>query len=84
MFYSNVLIFQKAETYLTSVKVDVQNITSGVYKIRDGNNGSGILVRGKSFSYSHNESTSCCNFEYFVLNAECKAIVSCYLLEVFM
>lgn len=66
---------KKAETYLGDVKVDVQDITSKVYKIRDGNNGSNILVRDKSYSYKHdNESKSCCNFEYFVLNAKCKSI----------
>lgn len=64
---------EKTKTYLSSVKVDVENITSKVHRIRDGNSGDGIFVRDKSYNYSTG-STACCNFEYFVLNAQCRDI----------
>lgn len=67
--------FEKARTYLSSVKVDTLNVTTNVYNIRDGNNGKNILVRDKSYTFSYdNESRSCCNHEYFVLNAKCQDV----------
>ncbi|XP_015769367.1 PREDICTED: ATP-binding cassette sub-family A member 3-like [Acropora digitifera] len=66
---------EKAKAYLSSVKVDTVNITSQVYNIRNGNNGSDILVRDKNYRISQdNDSTYCCNYEFFVLNAKCKSI----------
>ncbi len=74
-----ILFFQKANTYLGDVKVDVEDVTSYVYKIRAGNKDNGIFVRNKNYSRVDKESVSCCNFEYFVLNEKCKTMVS-YLL----
>ncbi|XP_067040088.1 phospholipid-transporting ATPase ABCA3-like [Acropora muricata] len=66
---------EKAKAYLSSVKVDTVNITSQVYNIRNGNNGSDILVRDKNYRISQDkDSTYCCNYEFFVLNAKCKSI----------
>ena len=59
------------------MKVDTVNITSQVYSIRNGNNGSDILVRDKNYRMSNdNDFTYCCNYEFFVLNAKCKSVVS--------
>ena len=70
------LFFQKAKTYLDGVKVNVDDITSNVYKIRDGNSNNGIFVRNKVYSTVDDDSESCCNYEYFVLNGKCKKMVS--------
>lgn len=68
--------FQKAKTYLDGVKVNVDDITSNVFKIRDGNRNNGVFVRNKNYSPVDDDSESCCNYEYFVLNAKCKQMVS--------
>ncbi|XP_020609398.1 ABC transporter A family member 6-like [Orbicella faveolata] len=64
--------FKKANTYLEGVKVNVDDITSNVYKIRDYNRNNGIFVRNKNYTTVDDSSVSCCNYEYFVLNAKCR------------
>ena len=78
LIYTNSVIFflQKAQTYLGDVKVDAEDVTSNVYKIRDGNSDNGIFVRNKNYSKVDKDNKSCCNFEYFVLNDKCKNLVS--------
>ena len=68
-------IWQNASNYLKSVKVDVLDITSKVYNIRDGNQGNNITVRNVFTQYD-NESKACCNYEFYVLNSNCKSLVS--------
>ena len=70
-------ISQNASNYLKSVKVDVLDITSKVYNIRDGNQGNNITVRNVFTQYD-NESKACCNYEFYVLNSNCKSLVSSY------
>lgn len=70
-------ISQNASNYLKSVKVDVLDITSKVYNIRDGNQGNNITV-GNVFTQYDNESEACCNYEFYVLNSKCKSLVSSY------
>ena len=70
-------ISQNASNYLKSVKVDVLDITSKVYNIRDGNQGNNITVRNEFTQYD-NESKACCNYEFYVLNSNCKSLVSSY------
>ena len=70
-------ISQSASNYLKSVKVDVLDITSKVYNIRDGNQGNNITV-GNVFNQYDNESKACCNYEFYVLNSKCKSLVSSY------
>lgn len=65
--------FEKTKTYLKDIKVDATDITSKVYYIRDGNKDYGVFVRNKSFAKVDKDQKSCCNFEYYVLNAKCKA-----------
>lgn len=75
---------QKTKTYLKDIKVDATDITSKVYYIRDGNKDYGVFVRNKSFAKVDKDKKSCCNFEYYVLNAKCKAKVSAdYLFVLF-
>lgn len=70
------LFLQNANTYLGGVKVNADDITSNVYKIRDYNSNNGIFVRNKNFTTVDVSNTSCCNYEYFVLNTKCKQMVS--------
>ena len=70
-------ISQNTGNYLKSVKVDVLDITSKVYNIRDGNQGNNITVRNMFTQYD-NESKACCNYEFYVLNSKCKSLVSSY------
>ncbi|XP_073229976.1 phospholipid-transporting ATPase ABCA3-like [Porites lutea] len=64
---------KNASNYLKSVKVDVLDITSKVYNIRDGNQGNNITVRN-TFTQYDNESKACCNYEFYVLNSKCKSL----------
>ena len=70
------LFLQNANTYLGGVKVNADDITSNVYKIRDYNSNNGIFVRNKNFTTVDVSNTSCCHYEYFVLNTKCKQMVS--------
>ena len=59
----------------------MDDITSNVDKIRDYNMNNGIFVRNKNFTTVDGSSVSCCNYEYFVLNAKCKQMVSFCLIR---
>ena len=66
-----------ASKHLKDVKVTLKDIKSDLQKIKTGNQGNNILVKGKKFQYKDDEKDVCCNYEFLVLNAKCKKAVSC-------
>ena len=66
-----------ASKHLKDVKVTLKDIESDLQKIKTGNQGNNILVKGEKFLYKDDEQDVCCNYEFLVLNAKCKKAVSC-------
>ncbi|CAH3155546.1 unnamed protein product, partial [Porites evermanni] len=65
-------LFDVASKHLKDVKVTLKNIKSDLQKIKTGNQGNNILVKGEKFQYKEDEKDVCCNYEFLVLNAKCK------------
>ncbi|KAK3744739.1 hypothetical protein QZH41_017131, partial [Actinostola sp. cb2023] len=65
-----------AKDYLKTVKVDVKDVTDDVKAILSGNSNDSITVRGTSYSYTapkDDKPTSCCDYEFLVLNPKCQS-----------
>ncbi|KAK3753339.1 hypothetical protein QZH41_015277 [Actinostola sp. cb2023] len=70
------VFFQAAKDYLKTVKVDVKDVTDDVRAILSGNSNDSITVRGTSYSYTapkDDKPTSCCDYEFLVLNPKCQS-----------
>jgi len=70
---------QIAQDHLKTVKVDVQNDLDKVEAIYKGNSNNSITVKGNTVNYespSADKTTTCCDYEFLVLNTKCKNDVS--------
>ncbi|KAJ7376779.1 hypothetical protein OS493_032513 [Desmophyllum pertusum] len=66
-------LFDVANKYLKSVKVDLKDIASDANGIKIGNQGNNILAHGEKFTYKdESQMDECCNYEYLILNAKCQ------------
>lgn len=70
---------QASKDFLTTVKVDVTEVTDIVDAIQTKNTLNGIYVREVSHNYSTpvaNKLSTCCDYEFLILNRQCQNDVS--------